>query len=130
MSSILPDEKQTKLIDEIYNNIANNIYKVYIPSIFYLECDNVLLSALKRKRIDRTDYNEYINLLSLMPLNVDNFSSSTESLYTISTLANKHSLTSYDTSYFELALRMETSLATLDKNLAKKAKEANIGLSI
>ncbi len=52
MSSILPDENQ-KCVEDIYNDISNNTYKVYVPLVFYLEYNNVLLSALKRKRIEK-----------------------------------------------------------------------------
>jgi len=125
MSSILPDEQQ-KNIEDIYNNIADNTYKVFVPAIFYLECNNVLISSLKRKRIAKDDYEEYLNLLSILPLHIDNFCSTPESLYALSNLSNKYSLTSYDASYLEVAIRMNASIATLDKNLNARCREAGV----
>ncbi|NRB11143.1 MAG: type II toxin-antitoxin system VapC family toxin [Rickettsiaceae bacterium] len=129
MSSLLPDEKEQK-IAEIYYQIAENKYKVYVPAIFYLECTNVLLSSLKRKRINKETYEEYINLLSLLPINVDNFSATPESLYSISKLSTTYNLTSYDASYLNLAIRIEASIATLDKNLTTVCRLAKIKLEI
>lgn len=52
MSSVLPDEIQPK-VDDIYQQIANKIYNIFAPSIFYLECNNVLTSSLSKGRINK-----------------------------------------------------------------------------
>ncbi|MCZ6901967.1 MAG: hypothetical protein O7C59_07645 [Rickettsia endosymbiont of Ixodes persulcatus] len=43
MSSILPEENQLE--------IQYHLYKIYALAIFYLEYNNVLLSAISRKRL-------------------------------------------------------------------------------
>ena len=129
MSSVLPDENQEK-IEDIYYQISQNIYKVYVPAIFYLECSNVLLSSLRRNRIKEEQYLDYLNLLSLLPINTDKFCASSESLYTIGNLAKKYNLSSYDASYLDVAIRMEASVATLDKHLIASCKRKDIKLSI
>ncbi|KJV90297.1 type II toxin-antitoxin system VapC family toxin [Rickettsia bellii] len=93
MSSILPDESAQKN-NKIYDQITENIYTLYVPSIFYLECNNVFINSLKRKRINKNDYDDYIKSLNLLPINVDKFCSTPE--YTIARLATEHNLTSYD----------------------------------
>jgi len=127
MSSILPDENQAK-IENIYKQIDGGIYKVYVPSIFYLECHNVLLCALKRKRINKNNYNDYLEILSSLPISVDNSSSTTDSFYTIGNISNKYNLTSYDASYVDLAIRMSATIATFDKKLANACEQANVGI--
>jgi predicted nucleic acid-binding protein len=129
MSSVLPDENQEK-IEDIYYQISQNIYKVYVPAIFYLECSNVLLSSLRRNRIKEEQYLDYLNLLSLLPINTDKFCASSESLYTIGNLAKKYNLSSYDASYLDVAIRMEASVATLDKHLIASCKRKDIKLAI
>jgi predicted nucleic acid-binding protein len=109
MSGILPDEAD--------KNIQYYLYEIYVPSIFFLECNNVLLSALKRDRIQESSYFEYTNLLKNLPLQIDNFSTTKESLYFIGQLAKKHNLTAYDASYLELAIRINATIATFDKDL-------------
>lgn len=125
MSSILPDESIQKN-NKIYDQIITNIYTVYVPAIFYLECNNVLMNSLKRQRISKKDYDDYIKLLNLLPINVDKFCSTPESLYVVAKLATKHSLTTYDACYLELALRLEADIATLDRNLATSCLESGI----
>ena len=127
MSSILPDENQSG-VEDIYNDIANNTYKVYVPSVFYLECNNVLLSSLKRNRITQKNYDDYLDLLSVLPICIDNFCATPESLYMMRNLSTKYGLTSYDSSYLEVAIRMKASIATLDKKLATICKDINVQL--
>ena len=127
MSSVLPDETQFN-IEKIYNQIAAGTYTVYVPAIFYLECNNVLISSLKRKRINEEEYNNYLTLLSSLPIRVDKFSSMPESLHTIGNMSRKYDLTSYDACYLDLALRIDGTMATLDKSLAHRCEEANIQL--
>ncbi|ABV78584.1 type II toxin-antitoxin system VapC family toxin [Rickettsia bellii] len=129
MSSILPDESAQKN-NKIYDQITENIYTLYVPSIFYLECNNVFINSLKRKRINKNDYDDYIKSLNLLPINVDKFCSTPESLYTIARLATEHNLTSYDACYLELALRLEADILTLDKSLIASCQALGIKLVI
>ena len=125
MTSILPDELQLK-VDEVYNQISNNVFNVYVPAVFYLECNNVLISSLKKQRINNSDYEEYLQILNQLPVTVDKFCSTSESLYSIGRIATAYNLTSYDSAYLELALRLEAKIATLDKELHSSCKIANI----
>lgn len=127
MSQILPDELESVRPDDYYEKF-DNIQKIFVPSIFYLECNNVLLSSLKRNRILLKDYNEYINLISDLPVEVDNFSGTRESLSMIGNLSKKYSITSYDASYIELALRKNAFFASFDKKLTNLCKDLNIML--
>ena len=125
MSSILPDETNQK-VEDIFNRISTGEFKVYVPSIFYLECTNVLASSLSRNRIKQEVFEEYIHLLTLMPLNVDRFSATPESVHSIGKLAIKYNLSSYDASYLDLTIRLEASFASLDKKLKDSCIQAGI----
>jgi predicted nucleic acid-binding protein len=127
MSSVLPDEQSLEL-EKIYDMITNNSYKAYAASIFYLECENVLISSIKRNRINKAEYENYMQLVSLLPIEIDHFSSSKESTYVVGRIAVEYDLTSYDASYLELAFRIDGKIATLDKKLADSCRKANIGL--
>lgn len=118
MSSVLPEENQLQ--------IQYHLYKIYAPAIFYLECNNVLFSALKRKRISSVDYQEYLEAVSDLPINIDKFSCAPESLHFISELAIKNNLSSYDASYLELAIRLKAKIATFDKQLIEACKMNSI----
>lgn len=116
MSSILPDEDSP--------SFKYSSHKIHAPSIFYLECGNVLASSLFKKSITETQYQEYFTILKDLPISIDKFSSTPESLYFISKLIRLYKLSSYDASYLELAIRINAKLATFDKAIMK-ACEAN-----
>ena len=78
---------------------------------------NVLKTALKKQRITQVQYEECMWAFKDLPFNVDHFSSTQESLQTISRLSLEHNLTSYDASYVELASRLSASLGTLNKKM-------------
>ena len=64
MSSILPDEIQNK-VEEIFYRISQREFIVYVPSIFYLECSNVLVSSLSRNRINQENF-EYESVIEFV----------------------------------------------------------------
>lgn len=129
MSSVLPDETQP-LVDNIYRQIANKIYYVFVPGIFYLECNNVLISSLRKNRINKSDCADYLQLLTALPIKIDKFCSTPESLYSIAKIAGNYNLTAYDAAYLEIAERLGAKVATLDRNLALACRNAHIELLI
>ncbi len=50
LSFIMPNEKN--------NDIDLAAYSVFVPSIFFLDCMNVLKTALKKQRITQIQYEE------------------------------------------------------------------------
>ncbi len=120
LSFIMPDEKN--------NDIDLAAYSVFVPSIFFLECMNVLKTALKKQRITSIQYEECMWAFKDLPFNVDHFSSTQESLQTISRLSLEHNLTSYDASYVELSIRLNASLGTLDKKIIEVCSHQKISL--
>jgi predicted nucleic acid-binding protein len=114
MGWLLPDEKN--------QNFDFSLFSIYVPSIFFLECLNVLATAVKKQRITKNQCEECITSFKELPFNVDHFSSTQESLDTISRLSEEHDLTSYDASYLELALRLKAPLGTFDKKMIEVCK--------
>lgn len=120
MSFILPDEENTQ------HNVM--FYNIIVPSIFYLECLNVLHAALKRGRISAQNLQEYLQILRGFPCEVDKFSSNCESVLSIAQISNEFDLTSYDAAYLELTLRYKAKMATYDKKLISACKKLDIEL--
>jgi predicted nucleic acid-binding protein len=116
----MPDEKNSEI------DLAS--YSVYVPSIFFLECINVLKTTLKKQRITHVQYEKCMWAFKDLPFNVDHFSSTQESLQTISRLSLEHNITSYDASYVELALRLNASLGTHDKKISEVCSHQKIQL--
>lgn len=109
MASLLPDEKN--------GDFDFSAFSIYVPSIFFLECLNVLESAFKKQRITKDQHESCVATFKDLPFTVDHFSSTQEALFQISRLSSDHKLTSYDASYLELALRLKAPLGTFDKDL-------------
>jgi predicted nucleic acid-binding protein len=116
----MPDEKKY--------NIDLAAYSVFVPAIFFLECMNVLKTALKKERITRSQYEECMWAFKDLPFSVDHFSSTQESLQTISRISLENNLTSYDASYVELAMRLGASLGTCDKKIIEVCSNKKIPL--
>ena len=118
MASLLPDEKN--------GDFDFSAFSIYVPSIFFLECLNVLESAFKKQRITKDQHESCVATFKDLPFTVDHFSSTQEALFQISRLSSDHKLTSYDASYLELALRLKAPLGTFDKDLKEASKREKL----
>lgn len=92
---------------------------IWAPSLWVLECTNVLQSAQRRGRIGAARRTEIAGELSALPVRVD-----TESLdfVELDRLASTHALSAYDAAYLELALRKSMTLVSLDARLLAAAR--------
>lgn len=91
-----------------------------VPGLWHLEVSNVLLQAEKRGRIKPADVKARLDLIAALPISVD-LETAARAWREILTLARAESLTSYDATYLELALRAGLPLLTKDKELARAA---------
>ena len=123
MSLFLPDEKEVNYTNIIFKQLKNN--NCIVPSIWSYETTNVLLSCKKRNRLDDKQINNIANLINKLPIVIDNnnFGFIVKNVLNI---AVDNELSIYDASYIELAKRLNCSLATLDKKLARIANKLNI----
>jgi predicted nucleic acid-binding protein len=99
----------------------------FVPSLWPLEIGNILILAERRKRISYAHVILSLELLSRLPIQVDE-ETAYRAFHETSQLAHHEALTSYDASYLELALRLGIPLATKDKVLAKVAKKLGVSL--
>lgn len=108
----------TILITEV-NNIGIEISEslLYVPTLFYLECINVLHKTLKRQKISDEEHQTYLQVIHRLPIIIDSFCATGESVHIINNLSQRFELTSYDAAYLELALRLGARLASNDKKL-------------
>jgi predicted nucleic acid-binding protein len=98
-----------------------------VPGIWRLEIGNILLIAFRRKRITLAQRNEALKTLAGFSITDDEETLAYAWTDTLM-LAEMHSLTLYDATYLELALRRELPLATLDKDLQRAAKKLKVEL--
>jgi predicted nucleic acid-binding protein len=113
--------------DERTEAIMNLLYsldqtRALAPLLWPLETLNGLLVAQRRRRIHAHERAELVGFLRDLPITLD--TETTEHAWTITIeLAEHHRLSVYDAAYLELAQRRELPLATIDRGLAKAARE-------
>jgi predicted nucleic acid-binding protein len=122
LSWCFPDEKSTsgqKLLQALADKT------VIVPSLWFLEVSNAMIVGERRGRLSRGEVAEALQLLSRLPLEVDDragFPLATDLL----TISRAHGLSAYDAAYLELALRRSAKLATLDRRLQIAAKAVGV----
>jgi predicted nucleic acid-binding protein len=98
-----------------------------VPGQWFLEVANVLAMAERRKRISPEDSTQFVQLLSLLDIQVDEEVSG-RAFDHLLPLCRSQGLTSYDAAYLDLALRCELPLASLDDALRQAA--TNLGVKV
>jgi predicted nucleic acid-binding protein len=97
------------------------------PGIWRWEIANMLVTCVRRKRLQPEDVSARLAMLATLPITTDPESGGY--VWTaVTTLAGGHGLTVYDASYLELALRHALPLATKDSALARVARSLGVPL--
>ena len=110
---VLPDE-QGEAVDAIAQRLEHDF--AVVPAVWPLEVLNALLTAGRRARIGEDKMQQALSHLAELPIEVEQIEM-TQMLDAISSIARRHTITSYDAAYVELAKRRGMSLATLDQKL-------------
>ena len=95
------------------------------PGLWHLEVANSLLVGERRKRTTEAKVAQFLGLLQTLPISVDEETSLRAWQDTLR-LARAHSLSVYDATYLELALRRGLPLATIDDRLKSAAAEVGV----
>lgn len=125
MRWLLESEKKSdqKYSESVLTSLSET--DAIVPNLWHLEAANVLMSAERRLEITVAEVERFISQLENLPIHVDPLTSH-QSFGRTLTLSRAYNLSSYDSAYLELALREGLPLATLDKNLIKAAKKADV----
>ena len=126
IAGLLPDEvdRQAQLLLE---DLQHGRTVAVVPSLFYQEISNALLMAYRRKRINRDVLQQYLDVITILPVTVDTAAATQGStMKRVCELAEEHGLTTYDASYLELAARLDLLLVTLDADLYNVAVEIGV----
>ena len=95
------------------------------PAIWPSEMANAFLMAERRKRISAADIAQYLSDLAVLPVRIER-ALAPDDMAAVIDLARRHTLSTYDASYLDIALRLKLPLATRDAGLAAAA--AALGL--
>ncbi len=97
-----------------------------VPPLWVSEVANVLLQACRRGRLPREAMQERLALLDMLPIEMDPQASGTVWRSSILTLADAETLTFYDATYLELAIRRGLPLASSDTALRRAATRRGV----
>lgn len=98
-----------------------------VPGLWPLEIANVLLQAVRRRRLEVADALARLELLRGLPIRIDEATAERAWRETLA-LARAEGLTTYDAAYLELALRLGLPLATRDRELRQAAERNGVPL--
>lgn len=96
-----------------------------VPTLFQWEIDNLLVTALTRRRIDNAGVIAQLGRLAELPIEE---TSLRRGSHAIVELAIAHGLSGYDAGYLDLALTAGVPLATRDRRLAMAAEARGVEL--
>ena len=96
-----------------------------VPSVWPLEVANVLLVAERRDRITAAHAARFLDLLSALPIVVDE-TTQARAWGPVRSLGREHGLSSYDAAYLELAMRAGVPLASRDSVLRSGAEACGV----
>ena len=119
------NDESTPGTNQIQDRMANEA--AVVPGLWYLEITNVLAMAEKRKRITPQGSQQFLQLLSILDIQVDD-DAPRRAFNHLLPLCRTHGLTSYDAAYLDLSIRRQIPLATLDDALRKAA--TTLGLPV
>lgn len=111
----------TALLRKLKTDVA------YVPALWSLEIGNVLLSAIKRKRLTLAEATEFLSLLTQLNIEID-ADVTQRAMHEIFSLASSEGLTTYDATYLDLAMRRALPLATRDQELIAAAKRVGVNI--
>ena len=96
-----------------------------VPSVWPFEVANVLLVAEWRGRIKAADAARFLDLLSALPITIDE-TTRERAWGPIVSLGREHGLSSYNAAYLELAMREGVPLASRDATLCSAAEASGV----
>jgi predicted nucleic acid-binding protein len=110
--------------DELRQSVASS-RRVVVPVLWAFEVAQTLIMLVRRGRLEPEDRADAYHWLSWMEPEIDDVGSSL-AFGRISDLAEEHSLTVYDATYLELALRRALPLASRDEALNQAARRCGL----
>ena len=126
-SAVLPwvfGDEATEETDQLLDELAAG-EQALVPAVWHLEVGNVLLGAMRKKRIDQAGVETFFSRLGDLEILVDAETADRAWDKTLD-LAQQHRLSAYDAAYLELAMRHGVPLATLDKELAAACRTTGV----
>ena len=110
--------------EEILERFLKGSLVLWVPSLWFYEITNLLVTACNRFRIHPSAVEESFDLMDALPLKTDtpDIVAARRSLR----LAQHSDLSAYDAAYLELANRLQIPLLTFDKKLVRACQSHHL----
>lgn len=118
-SWFLKDEHSSQA-EGVLELLLKKTIKLWIPSLWFYEITNLLISAHGRSRISNDLLEESLDLINALPFETDEPHPLVSRR--ICQLARQSNLSAYDAAYLELADRLQVPLLTFDRKLIAACK--------
>ncbi len=119
----LPDTR-SKQVETFFAEL-DEPFELWVPALWWYEFSNVLVTATRGKVISGADIIKIIRIFAALPIETDRAAPGTLTR-AIHGLAIEYGLSAYDAAYLELAIRLQSPLATLDRQLHKASQRCGI----
>jgi len=113
----LPEESADRAQEFIAGALADQSRSLHVPDLFFVECANVLLKAVKRLGYPMGHAKANLRSLRMMGLLTTPTEQLAERAFEISC---KHGISAYDACYVALSESLGAPLVTADERLAAK----------
>jgi predicted nucleic acid-binding protein len=111
-------DETTKLSSDLLEKLDTDF--AYVPALWPLDVGNILVSAVRKKRIKYAEMIDFLELINSLNIIIDH-ETAAKGFHEILLLAHNQELTTYDATYLELALRRGLPLASKDQQLCNVA---------
>jgi predicted nucleic acid-binding protein len=98
--------------------------EAHAPALWWFEIRNALIAGERRGRIGEAEAAAFLQYLGRLPVRLDREPVEADLL----SLARRHKLTVYDAAYLELAMRLASPIATLDRRLSAASEAESLAL--
>jgi predicted nucleic acid-binding protein len=109
-------EEAGKEIENILEKLISGNGQIFVPSLFWFEVGNTLVTALNRKRISHDELQGIETDISDLPIATDTIPNAATRLRIREIAINKN-LSYYDAAYVELSKRLQLPLQSFDKKV-------------
>jgi predicted nucleic acid-binding protein len=120
------EDEVTPYTDRVLGRLDHDT--ALVPAIWPLEIANGALAGERRQRIQPADTSRFSALVQSLPIELDDMHLE-RAVGLVLDLARAHTLTTYDASYLELAMRAGLPLATQDERLRAAADQVGVPLA-
>jgi predicted nucleic acid-binding protein len=120
------EDEATPFTEAVFDELASGAHAI-APALWPYEVANSLAVAERRRRIHFAETLQFLERLAKFPISIDQADPG-RAFGRVLFIAREYGIAVYDAAYLELAARLLLPLATLDSQLQRAARSAQVKL--